>query len=103
MSSRSLKWTSSLLRCLIDPRSITAALAILFLTTAGWQILARSVGEQFQLGIKALEKNELTSVKSIADWLATVPTYQPHAFYLQAALALREGDVEDRYRTGYCR
>lgn len=94
MSSRLLNWISSLLRCIIDPRCITAALTVVLLTTAGWQYWL-DPWRQFQLGIQSLEKNELTRVQSVADWLATIPTYQPHALYLKAALSLREGKVKE--------
>lgn len=80
-------------RALTDPRWLVAILFIALVSTGYLQYL-NDPYRKFQMGVKALESNDLELVQTVARSLESSPAYLSHSLYLDAALALREGDVE---------
>ena len=92
MNSRLLTPLRFVWRSLTDPRWLVVALLLTMVTTAYLQYLY-DPWRQFQLGLKALEKNDLATVQTVARSLERDPACLSHCLYLSAALAMREGDI----------
>ncbi len=80
-------------RSVTDPRWLVAALLLTLVTTAYLQY-RNDPWRQYQMGVKALENNDLALVETVAHALEKSPAYLSHFLYLTAAIALREGDVK---------
>lgn len=81
------------LRKLTDPRWLAAVLLVLLPATLFVQNYL-DPWRQYQLGLRALEDNDLTAVARAAESLDGSPAYRSHQQYLAAALALRSGEVQ---------
>ena len=92
MNSRLLKPLRFVWRSLTDPRWLVMALLLTLVITSYLQYLF-DPWRQYQLGLQALEKNDLVVVETVAHSLERDPAYASHCLYLTAALALRAGDI----------
>jgi tetratricopeptide (TPR) repeat protein len=84
---------SFLWRKLSDPRWWVAGLLVVFMVTAYLQY-QYDPWRQYQGGLQALQVADLAKVAKVTKALENSPAYMPHARYLAAAIAIREGDVK---------